>query len=152
MRIDPQKFWPERLPGWKMGLNVVSRYRIEVLIVDDYGRQAGATGTDDDLGIAIATCEQYVLDIERQISKNFERFLYDLFVLKLNKKVFTNKEYNYTAIGSWFIEIADKQLIFDGNDGDLTFRHKEGDVWLNDISIKIAELTIKDIDELIEKL
>jgi hypothetical protein len=147
MIIDPRRLWPEVLPGWKMRLNEASYGHYEVLITDDFGRQAGTSGTDAD--VVVATCEQYVLDIERQISKNLNGFLYDLFKLKLKKANITDQNYNDAVFGSWFIEIADKRLVFDGKDSCLFFQYKENEDWQDNIAIEMADITIKAINELI---
>jgi len=152
MKIDPKRYWPQVLPGWKMRLSEVSNGHYEVLLTDDYGRQAGTSGIDPNETSVL--CEQYALDIEKQISKNFSKFLFDVFILKLKKKVITDQRYNYAAFGSWLIEVANKRVLFDGKEDNLIFEDKEHKIWTERSVIKtaISTLTIKDINELVVKL
>jgi len=55
-------------------------------------------------------------DIEKQISKNWNKFLFDLCLQRLTDIDLTNKEYNDEAFGSWLIERHDKRIIYDGKD------------------------------------
>jgi len=101
------------LPGWTLTFDEVSNNVYKVNLTDNFGRQGGTT--DSDLDAAIATCESYAFDIERQFSKNWTRFLYDTCILKLQNKGIIEKQYHAETFGSWYILLKDR-ILFDGRD------------------------------------
>jgi hypothetical protein len=106
------------LPNWTLRFDEVSNNVYKVVLTDGFGRQSSTT--DHDLHRAVKTCEGYAFDIEKQISKNWSRFLFDYSMLKLqNILTFSNGDQK-NAYGSWGIEVKDKILTYDGRD-DLLF-------------------------------
>ena len=148
MRIDPRRYWPEVMPGWKMQSREVSNGHYEVLLTDDYGRQASTSGTDPD--IIKATAQQYVLDIERQLKGTFSLFLYNLFKMRLADKGISKERYDNETFGSWYIEINSKRLIFDGRDFLFVFQYKQKDDWNDSLTIPLSEFIISDLNKLVE--
>jgi hypothetical protein len=73
------------LPNWTLSFYEVSNNVYKVVLTDTYGRQASTT--DYNLEQAVKTCEQYSFGIERQISKDWKRFLFDYAMLKLQDLV-----------------------------------------------------------------
>lgn len=131
-----------------MRLSEISNGYYEVLLVDNYGRQASTSDNNPD--VARTTCEQYVLDIERQISKNYDKFLYDLLVLKLDKKAITNKGHD-DDFGSWFIEVGNKKIVFDKKLG-LKLKQDVDEAGGDQLAVQVALITIIDINKIISSM
>jgi len=90
----------EILPGWRLRYDEVSNCVFKIELKDDYGRLAGTTDIDFERGLH--ECEQYALDIQRQLNTDISEFLYRAFLLKLVEENVT--EHNRDAIdGSWYI-------------------------------------------------
>ena len=110
------------LPGWKININETSNEVFEVTLADAYGRKAEAHEIGLDKTIDIA--KSYAFDIEIQVSQNWNKFLYDLFLQETENVKFSKQDYNEQAFGSWFFEYEDKRLVLDGKDFDLITQSK----------------------------
>jgi len=126
------------LPGWTLRFNEVSNNVYNVYLTDNFGRQ-GST-TDTDLDAAIATCESYAFDIEKQISKNWTKFLYDTFLMKFSDKGITENQYHNEAFGSWYILLKDR-VLYDGRDFVFCQQVYEVNDWVDKQRINVNELT-----------
>jgi hypothetical protein len=69
---------------------VVSNNVYKVTLTDHFARQVETT--DIDLEKAIMTVESYAFDIEKQISKGWNKFLYDTCIIKLGDKKIIEKK------------------------------------------------------------
>lgn len=129
----------EILPGWTLFFDEVSNNVYKVTLTDEYGRQASTTDTD--LEEAIKTAENYAFDIEKQISKNWNKFLFDTCVLKLGDTIITEKHYHNEVFGSWYLVLDNKRLVLDGKDFILNIQVFKDDNWVNIEEIKMSDLT-----------
>jgi hypothetical protein len=138
------------IPGWTIYIDEVSNGMFKVTLTDAYGRKAEIidNATDETIERAIGDA----FDIEKQISQNWNLFLYDLAVQKLADKDIKNKEYNDKVFGSWFIERQDKRLVYDGKDSWLIFQTKTNDNWTDIDVIKKDELKYSNLVRQINKL
>ncbi len=138
------------IPGWTINIDEISKGVFKVTLTDVYGRQAEIidSATDETIERAI----EDAFDIEKQISQNWNLFLYDLAGQKLSDKDIKNKEYNDKAFGSWFIESQDKRLVYDGKDSWLIFQTKTKGDWTNIDSIKKDELKYSNFVRQINRL
>ena len=65
------------IPGWTININEISNGTFKVVLTDAYGRKAEIidNATDETIERAIGNA----FDIEKQICKNWNLFLYELF-------------------------------------------------------------------------
>src|SRR5690606_7004236 len=105
--------------------------------------------TDHNIERALDTCERYAFDIEKQISKNWGRFLFDYSILKLSGKSVTEQKYHSEAFGSWYIVCNNKRLIYDGRDQVLIIQdYKQSDAdWEQYNAIAMGDLTFEKYKE-----
>lgn len=138
------------IPGWTMNIDEISNGVFKVTLTDGYGRKAEIidNATDETIERAIGDA----FDIEKQISQNWNLFLYDLAVQKLSDKDIKNKEYNDKVFGSWFIERQDKRLVYDGKDSWLIFQTKTKGDWTDIEIIKKEELKYSNFVKQINRL
>ena len=140
------------IPGWTINIDEISNGVFKVTLTDTSGRKAEIidNATDETIEKAIGDA----FDIEKQISQNWNLFLYDLAVQKLADKDIKIKDYNDEVFGSWFIERQDKRLVYDGKDSWLIFQTKTKDNWTDIEIIKKDELKysnfVRQIDRLTE--
>ena len=126
------------IPGWTINIDEISNGVFKVTLTDCYGRKAEIidNATYETIERAIGDA----FDIEKQISQNWNLFLYELAVQILADKDIKNKEYNDKLFGSWLIERKDKRLVYDGKDSWLIFQTKTNDDWTDIEIIKNDEL------------
>jgi hypothetical protein len=115
------------LPNWTLRFDEVSNNVYKVVVTDGFGRQAATT--DDDLERAIKTCEGYAFDIEKQVSKEWSKFLFHYSMLKLNDVVTFSNGDAKNAYGSWGIQVKDKILSYEGRDDVLIARDSNADAF-----------------------
>lgn len=138
------------IPGWTMNIDEISNKVFKVTLTDSFGRKVEIIDNVTDETIERAIAEAF--DMEKQISQNWNLFLYDLAVQKLASNDFKNKEFNDKVFGSWFIERQDKRLIYDGKDSWLIFQTKTNDIWTDIDRIKKDELNYTNLLSQINKL
>lgn len=138
------------IPGWTTEIDEISNGVFKVTLTDSYGRKAEIidNATDETIEKAIGDA----FDIEKQISQNWNLFLFDLAVQKVSEKDIKEKEYNDRAFGSWFIEGQDKRLIYDGKDSWLIFQTKTKADWKDIETIKKDELKYSNFVRQINRL
>jgi len=141
MRID--------LPGWDTKINEISNGVFKVMLTDKFGRTAEVVdgATEETIDKAI----EYAFDIQKQITKNWNKFLYDLFLLRIEKNEIIKQEYNEQAFGSWFIEFRNKRIVYDGRDYWLLIQTRNIEQWLPETTIKNADLTFGIIKKVLMK-
>jgi hypothetical protein len=91
-------------------------------------------------------------DIEKQSSKNWNLFLYDLAIQKLVDTDITMKEFDDKEFDSWFIERENKRVVYDGKDAWLLFQTKNNSDWTDIDTIKKDELNYSNFVRLINRL
>jgi len=121
------------IPGWTTNIEEISNGVFRVILTDEYGRKAEVIDNASDETIERAISDAF--DIEKQISKNWNLFLFNLCIAAINNKNIVNKEYNDKAFGSWYIESEENRLIYDGKDNGLIFQTKIGGDWTDKIVI-----------------
>src|SRR5215213_2464089 len=89
----------EILPNWTLRIDEESNHVYNVVLIGDFGRQAATA--DHDFERAVKTCEGYAFDMERQVSKDWSRFLFDYAMLKLKAIVTFSNGDPKNPYGSW---------------------------------------------------
>ena len=138
------------LPGWKINIDEISNGVFKVTLTDSCGRKAEKIdfATDETVERAISDA----FEIEKQISQNWNLFLYEFAIQKLVNSESKHKEFNENAFGSWIIETQDKRLLYDGNESWLIFQTKSKNDW-NDLRIiKKDEIRYSNFVEQIKDL
>src|SRR5215218_8016039 len=97
------------LPGWTTKIDEVSNGVFKVTLTDSFGRNAEVidTATDD----TITKAYQDAFDIEKQVSTNWSKFLYDVCIMQLSDITITATNHNDKTFGSWLIEIKENRLL-----------------------------------------
>ena len=138
------------IPGWTTNIEEISNGVFRVILTDKYGRKAEVIDNASDETIERAISDAF--DIEKQISKNWNLFLFNLCIEAINNKSIVNKEYNDIAFGSWYIESEKNRLIYDGKDNWLIFQTKIGADWTDKIVITKDELKYLNFVEQIRNI
>jgi hypothetical protein len=126
------------ITGWTANIEEVSNGVFRVILTDEYGRKAEVVGnaTDETIEKAIS----YAFDIEKQVSQNWNLFLFNFCIERITTESIVKKEYNDKTFGSWFIESAENRFLYDGKDEWLIFQTKIDTEWADKIIIKKDEL------------
>ena len=127
------------LPGWTTKIDEVSNGVFIVTITDSFGRIVEVT--NDTIEDAIRKVYQDVFEIEKQVSNNWNKFLYDLCLAQLSDTVITTKNYNNETFGSWLIEVNDNRLVYMGKDYWLVAQTKKDNKWFDKTILKREEMT-----------
>jgi hypothetical protein len=122
------------LPGWTFKVDEFSPGAYRVTLTDGDGRKAEIV--DDYNDATLDKCIGYAFDIERQVTKNWNKFLFDFSNLRLTNLEIHEREYNDQAFGSWTIQAKDKRLLLDGKDGWLIYEEKQNGSWVDKDTIK----------------
>ena len=138
------------LPGWTINIDEVSNDVFKITLIDLYGHKAEIT--DNSIDETIKRAVSYAFDIEKQISKNWNLFLYDLCLLQLTNRSMIKQGYNDEAFGSWYTELHYKRVVYDGKDSLLIFQIKQSNEWLDKITIKKEELNYNNFVYLVDNL
>jgi hypothetical protein len=138
------------IPGWTINIDEISNGVFKVTLTNAYGRKAEIVDNATDETIERAISDAF--DIEKQISPNWNLFLFDLAVQKLADIEIKNKEYNDKVFGSWFVEIQEKRLVYDGKDSWLIFQTKTKGDWTDIDTIKKDELKYSNFVRQINRL
>ena len=98
------------LPGWTTKIEEISNGVLKVTLTDNYGRKTEVidNATDETINKAFNNA----FEIEKQISKNWNKFLYNFCISQLSDAIITTKDYNDKAFGSWLIEVGDKRIVY----------------------------------------
>ena len=138
----------EILAGWTLSFDEVSNNIYKVKLTDKFGRETETT--DSDLEKALTKVENYAFDIERQISKGWNEFLYNTCILKLQDKVIVEKHYTEKAYCSWYILLNENKIILDGRDFYFCLQvYKKH--WVDIETIKMSELTLDNFIDVIRR-
>lgn len=135
------------LPGWSTKIDEISNGVFKVVLTDQFGRKAEVT--DNATNETIERTINDAFEIEKQISKNWNKFLYDLCLQNLHKNQITKAEYNDQAFGSWLVELGNKRIVLDGKDFTLFFQLKDDQNWEDQIVIEKDNLNYFKIRDLI---
>ncbi|MBK7290996.1 MAG: hypothetical protein KBF82_14335 [Chitinophagaceae bacterium] len=139
------------LPNWTTTIDEISNGIFKVTLVDKFGRKVETidNATDDTVKRTIADA----FEMEKQTTKNWNRFLYELSLLLLRKFNVTFNEYNDLSFGSWFIEISNrKRIVYNGRDYWLIIQEKKDAEWAELESIENIGLTYYKLLTVIDNL
>jgi hypothetical protein len=136
-----------RLPGWSTQIDEISNGVLKVVLTDQFGRKAEVT--DNATNETIERAINDAFEIEKQISKNWNLFLYDLCLLNLPKEQISRKEYHHQDFGSWLVELESKRIVLDGKDFTLSLQLKDDLNWEDQIVIEKDNLNYLKISDLI---
>lgn len=131
------------LPGWTTKIDEVSNGVFKVTLVDKYGRKAEVIdiATDETIDRTLS----YAFEIERQVSNNWNKFLYDFCLLRLSDNTITQDSYSDKDFGSWFIEVGEKRILFMGKESWMVSQTQSDNKWFDNFIIKDDELTYNTI-------
>jgi len=117
------------IPGWTTYIDEISNGVFKVTLKDSFGRKAEIidNATDETIEKAIS----YAFDIEKQISNNWNKFLYNFTVEKTDGDNIKKKDFNNQNFGSWFIELEQKRLVYDGKESCLILQIKTNESWID---------------------
>lgn len=132
------------LPGWTTKIDEISNGVFKVTLIDKYGRKAEII--DDATDETIERTLSDAFDIEKQVSKNWNKFIYDFCFSRLADNSITSNSYNDKDFGSWLIEVSDKRLLFLGKESWLVSQTKSNNEWFDNFIIKDEELNYKTVD------
>jgi len=127
------------IPGWTIYIDEISNGVFKVTLTDSFGRKAEVV--DDASDATIDKAKDYAFDIERKISKAWNKFLFDFCVMNISDTKILTRRYDENVFGSWFVELADKRFVYDGRDFMLTKEIKQNGVWTDSGEIKNDNMT-----------
>jgi hypothetical protein len=135
------------LPNWVLRFVEESNNVYKVSLTDSFGRQAATT--DHNLERAVKTCEEYAFDIEKQISKDWNRFLFKYAMLKLESTLTFSNGDPKNAFGSWGVGVAARTLTYEGRDDLLITRGSHADAF-DYKAIPLKDLSFNTFNEYID--
>ena len=138
------------LPGWTLEVDEISNGVFKVILKNALGHKAEII--DDVTDGTIEKAKSYAFDIERQISKNWNLFLYNFCLLRLEGKDVSKNYYDDNAFGSWLVMINNNRVIYDGKDSWLIYQNNKSEVWVDEIIIKKQDLNYYNFIEIVNKL
>jgi hypothetical protein len=127
------------LPGWTTKIDEVSNGVFKVTLTDNFGRNVEVIDNATNEKITKAYSDAF--DIEKQVSKNWNKFLYDLCVSEFSDSNVTAKDYNDKAFGSWLIEVGDNRIVYMGKDSWFVSQLKKNNKWFDQTILNRDELT-----------
>jgi hypothetical protein len=138
------------LPGWKTIIDEISNGVFKVTLVDNDGRKAEVIdiASNETIDKAVG----FAFDIEKQVTKNWNKFLYDFCLLRFSVSTIVKQDYNDKAFGSWFIEFKNHRIVYDGRDFWLILQELCNDDWLDNEIIKKSEMTFQLLTKTLNKI
>lgn len=130
------------IPGWTSHIEEISNGVYKVSYTDAHGRKAEIMGTSFNQTIEKAASDAF--DIEKQISENWNLFLFELAVQTLVEENLDENEYRDKAFGSWHISKQDNRLVYDGKAALLIFETRTKGRWKASNTIPNANLSYSD--------
>jgi hypothetical protein len=130
------------LPEWKLIFEEVSNNVYEITLIDKANRKAGTKGSDLEAGIR--KCAEFAFDIEKQISKNWNRFLFEAALIEMPKEDIIESRYDDDAFGSWFIELQKERIIGDGKENLLIKESRTETGWKNEVDFNLKKLSYEE--------
>ena len=138
------------IPNWTIDIDEISNGVFKVTLKDAFGSKVEITDNNLDLTIERATSDAF--DIERKVSKNWNLFLYELALHELANKDIRSKKFNYEVFGSWYIEVNDKRLVYDGKDSWLMVQVKTKNNWTDIETVKNEDLQYPNFVRLLHQV
>ena len=139
------------MPGWTLNVDEFSPGGYRIMLTDQDGRKADIT--DDYNELTLDKCMNYAFDIERQTKRNWNKFLYDFFNIRLKDIPIYEHEYHDKSFGSWIILTKHKRLLLDGRDGRLTYEEDQNSDWVEKEAIEDSKrMTYEEFKRFIKKM
>ncbi|MBD1392417.1 hypothetical protein [Mucilaginibacter glaciei] len=135
-------------PGRAFKIDEVSNGVFNFVMTDSDGRKAETTGLFDE---SFEKVKNFAFDIEKQISKNWNLFLFDLCMLEVNNGEAFETDYNNQAFGSWYIRLENRMLVYNGKDSCLISRRQLLGNWNDVEELPKSELSYLNSIELLNK-
>jgi hypothetical protein len=138
------------LLGWTTKIDEISNGVFKVTLTDKFGRTAEVVdnATDETIHKTLS----YAFDIERKISSNWNKFLFNFCLLRLRDKTISKESYNEKDFGSWLIEVVDKRLLYLGKESWLVSQTKSDNKWFDNYIIKDNELTYDTVSLFLKQM
>lgn len=148
------------LPGWITKIDEIRNGVFKVTLTNAYGNVSEVIDSANDETIQRAINGAF--DIEKQVSKNWNYFLYEFYLSRISEEKIYKKEYNDSSFGSWLIENSEKRIIYDGKNSLLIFEIKSSKKlferifnkkeWLEKENIEFKNITFFNAFEMFKKL
>jgi hypothetical protein len=138
------------LPGWTTKIDEISTGVFKVTLTDNFGRKAEVV--DDATDETIDKTLSYAFDIEKKVSSNWNKFLFDFCLLRLEDKTITKESYNDKDFGSWLIEVDNNRLLFLGRESWIISQTNSDNKWFDNFIIKDEELTYENVSLFLNKM
>ncbi len=136
---------------WTLSYKEVSNNVYKVELIDKYGRQASYV--DSNLENAIDTSIGYAFDIQKQLNKNWNKFLFDVCKLKLSGFNIIEANYDEQIFGSWGIYLPDVKIILDGRESIIYTENKQGNnLYSGRKTLKIADLSYDQLKSMLTSM
>ena len=118
--------------------------------IDDFGRIVGCTDHDFERGME--TCVGYAFDVEKQINKKWNKFLFDVIKFKLKKNKLDEEVYQNEVYGSSLFRQNNRRIIIDGKETILKFQKKTFlRIWKTKKQISLENLKYEDLKKICEQ-
>lgn len=137
---------PELFAGWTLYTNEVSNGVTFFEMTDLNGCQVSCTDGDYERGLN--NCISFAFDVEKKISRNWNKFLFDLFKYELRSYKLLENNYSEIDFGSWIISTKKKRIILDGKESELMIQNKSlFKNWRGVKSLNLSNIVFEDIKE-----
>jgi len=130
---------PTQLPGWTARIAEVSNGVYNIVLLDSHGRKVEITGAD--LDAAMKESLEGAFAVEKQISLNWNKFLFDL-CLNTLEDLSVEMNFEEKHFGSWIVLLKNKRILYDGRDHWLISQIKKGNNWYDVFISTKANLTL----------
>lgn len=135
------------IPGWTTCIEEISNGVFKVTLTDSFGRKAEVV--DDASDATLDKAKDYAFDIERKVSKAWNKFLFDFCILNIDNTNILAKRYDEIAFGSWFVELSDTRFVYDGRDFMLTKQILNNGAWTDNKEIKNENIAYSNFIDLL---
>lgn len=138
------------LEGWNLNIDEVYNSVYKMEFIDDFGRIVGCTDHDFERGME--TCVGYAFDVEKQINKKWNKFLFDVIKFKLKKNKLDEEVYQNEVYGSSLFRQNNRRIIIDGKETILKFQKKTFlRIWKTKKQISLENLKYEDLKKICEQ-
>jgi hypothetical protein len=127
------------LPGWSTKVTESSNGVFVITLADRNGRKVEITDIDVEETLLKAMSDAFT--IEKQLSQNWNRFLFEMCIGNLEGLVLKIK-YEDRLSGSWLVEIAEKRILYESRDHWLIFQLRKNKKWYDTCILRKEELTL----------
>lgn len=130
------------LPGWKLTFEEVSNNVYEINLTDQFYRKAETK--DSDLEGGIRKCAEFAFDIEKEINKNWNKFILEAALIELPKEEILDYRFDDNTFDSWFIELHNERIIGDGSENSLIRQIKNENGWKDELNFNLKKLSYEE--------